>query len=518
MALEQAALQQNQPGSGLLVDAQEYSVSPCGRWAAFTASLFDQPQGLPQTKIGTINLSSGSVQLRTAGSGSDRCARWSPDGRTIAFLSDRAAPGLFQLQLLDTGSWTSRAGPVVDGFVETLEWSADSRRLLLGVAGPGADLAGAQGGVTSALAKSALPDWMPQVNAGPSDNEWRRAWVAELTGVPSAKPVSPRSLNVWESCWCGPDAVAAVASDAPDEAAWYRATVQRFDLDGSAATTLYAPRHHLGGLVASASGHHVAVIEAICSDRTIVAGDIVWMADGSAPRKLDSAGVDVNHLRFAGEDTLIFAGHRSCETALGRVQPARNHCELHWSASDRTFGGPRYPEFAPLPDGLVLTTVEGFLQQPAIALLSPGNGTQVLATLGNPALAPALDALVASAQALRWQAPDGQEIHGWLLLPKTAGAGPWPLVMEVHGGPVWQFRQRWLGSSLMRRELLARGYALVLPNPRGSSGRGQAYASQVFGDMGGADTHDFLSCVDHLVAQGTADQRNLFVTGGSYGG
>ena len=90
--------------------------------------------------------------------------------------------------------------------------------------------------------------------------------------------------------------------------------------------------------------------------------------------------------------------------------------------------------------------------------------------------------------------------------------------MEIHGGPVWQWRPKWLGGAGLRRMLLARGHAILLPNPRGSSGRGQVFAAQVLGDMGGADTHDYLSAVDHLVERGVADANNLFVMGGSYGG
>jgi dipeptidyl aminopeptidase/acylaminoacyl peptidase len=66
--------------------------------------------------------------------------------------------------------------------------------------------------------------------------------------------------------------------------------------------------------------------------------------------------------------------------------------------------------------------------------------------------------------------------------------------------------------------LLKRGYAFFLPNPRGSSGRGQAFAERIVGDIGGADTHDLLSGVDHLTGTGVADRLRLGVIGASYGG
>lgn len=90
----------------------------------------------------------------------------------------------------------------------------------------------------------------------------------------------------------------------------------------------------------------------------------------------------------------------------------------------------------------------------------------------------------------------------------------------VHGGPTWHWRPYWLGATpaLTAAVLLRHGYALFLPNPRGSTGRGQDFARMVKGDEGGADTFDILSGIDMLVARGTADPARLGVTGISYGG
>src|ERR1700722_14746019 len=87
------------------------------------------------------------------------------------------------------------------------------------------------------------------------------------------------------------------------------------------------------------------------------------------------------------------------------------------------------------------------------------------------------------------------------------------------GGPVMQWRPTWLGrSGLHVLLLLTHGYAVFLPNPRGSGGRGQDFARQVKGDLNGADTHDFLSGLDYLVSTGIADPDRIGVMGGSYGG
>ena len=101
-----------------------------------------------------------------------------------------------------------------------------------------------------------------------------------------------------------------------------------------------------------------------------------------------------------------------------------------------------------------------------------------------------------------------------LTLPE--GRPPFPLVLHVHGGPIGTVDDRFPG--VLDALLLSRGFAILAPNPRGSAGRGQAFASAVVGDMGGADVDDVLAGVDAAVAAGHADPERLVLTGGSYGG
>src|SRR5262249_11920367 len=123
-----------------------------------------------------------------------------------------------------------------------------------------------------------------------------------------------------------------------------------------------------------------------------------------------------------------------------------------------------------------------------------------------------------SAEPVSWKAPDGLEIHGWLLRPSGDKSKPLPLVLHVHGGPVWFLRPRYLAAHVPIQMLLAAGYAVLEANPRGSSGRGQSFARQVVRDMGGADSKDLLAGLDMLVEKGIADRNRLGVTGLSYGG
>jgi dipeptidyl aminopeptidase/acylaminoacyl peptidase len=157
---------------------------------------------------------------------------------------------------------------------------------------------------------------------------------------------------------------------------------------------------------------------------------------------------------------------------------------------------------------------ESFTCAPEIALIRQGRYQTVRS------FAPKCDdpsKVVGEIERVTWLAPDGLEIQGWLLRPH--GAPPHPLITYIHGGPVWHWRPTWLGRvGVPLLMLLKRGGAIFLPNPRGSGGRGQAFARRVVGDMGGSDTDDFLSGIDALVERGVADSRRLGVTGHSYGG
>ena len=157
---------------------------------------------------------------------------------------------------------------------------------------------------------------------------------------------------------------------------------------------------------------------------------------------------------------------------------------------------------------------ESFVRAPEIAVIDCGEYRSIKSfDLGYADEIRSIEAV----EHVCWKAPDGLEIQGWLLRPK--GPGPHALVMNIHGGPVWHWRPRWLGrANLEALMLVKRGYAVFFPNPRGSAGQGQDFIRHVAGDMGGADARDYLSGLDHLVALGIADPKRLGVTGGSYGG
>jgi dipeptidyl aminopeptidase/acylaminoacyl peptidase len=503
-----------QPGTGQISDATEVHASPDGRQAVFAATLTDTLEGAAPTRICAVNLSSGDTQVLTLGPNTDRLPKFSPTGRHIAFLSDRHKPGYFQLYLLDPETRAVRPTPTVDGWVEYLHWSPDGSRILIGVAGHGADTSGAQGAVTSKRVADASLSWMPAVETGDEGYRWRRAWVYELA-TNRVRKVGPAECNVWEAVWCGNDALAAIVSPGPGEGLWYSARLHLIAMETGKSRELSAPKDQMGWPAASASGKHLAIVEALCSDRWIVAGDL-WLIETATGRRqhIDTHGVDITYTEWHSERRLLVAGHRGFETVVGIYDVDTAAFSEVWVSGDLTTGGFSITVSGLNDMGDCVLVGESFVRAPEIAVIRQGKYQAVKSfDLGYSDHVEA----IAAVERLSWKAPDGLEIQGWLLRPK--GSAPYPTVMNVHGGPLWHWRPMALGRKAAHILMLVKhGYAVFFPNPRGSTGRGQAYARHVLGDMGGADTYDYLSGLDHLVEQGVADPKRLGVTGGSYGG
>jgi dipeptidyl aminopeptidase/acylaminoacyl peptidase len=503
-----------QPGSGQISDASEVNLAPDGADAVFSATIIDRLEGSPPTRVCSVNMATGDIRVLTFGPHSDRLPKYSPDGRSVAFLSDRDRVGDFQLYLLDPVRGAAKQVPPVDGWVEYFHWSPDGKRILLGVAGHGADISGGQGAEASKQRGDVLPSWTPSVATGDESYRWRRAWIYDLA-TDRAHEVDVPEINVWEAVWCGNASIAAVVSPEPGEDTWYTARLHIVDLENGGSRELYVPQDQLGWPATSPSGRHLAVVEAVCSDRLIVAGDLCLIdVESGKVRRVDTHGVDVTYTEWRLEGTLLIAGHRGFETVLGIVDLASGSFGEAWASAEITTGGRYVTVSGPTDQGGCALIGEGYHRAPEIAVIRDGKYRTVRSfDLGYAEYAKFIE----PAGQVLWKAPDELDIQGWLLRP--SGTPPHPLVVCIHGGPVFQWRPTWLARSNMPvLMLLQRGYAVFFPNPRGSSGRGQGFARRVKGDMNGADSHDILSGIDHLVACGIADPKRIGVTGGSYGG
>lgn len=502
-----------EPAIGRFHAAFDLAAAPDGQTLAFTGSIYERPSGTPITRIGLVNAKTMQGKLFSSGPNKDRMPRFSPRGKTFAFLSDRGEAGRFQLYLYDLEqSGSPSAAPVVDGIVENFAWSADGNRILLQTAGVGADLSGAAGSGTLATAEDALPGWIPDVEETVPSQMWRHLWLWRL-GDSVAHRVTQDGVTIWEAQWFGDDDAIAIVSDNPREGAWYSARVERINLHSGERRVTYLPQEQLGVPCASPSGHLAAVIEACSSDRTLVAGDIVIInASGDGVRRYSPGNVDVTQIAWRDDSTLFYIGLRGFETVAGHLDARDGSFVEVWSTRESC--GSWYPSAALLPERSFAVVLESYDHYQRIVEIGDGNSREIYdLDCGSSTYVRDVGGRL---EPLTWNGRDGLEIQGYLAVPNATG--PHPLVVLIHGGPVWAFRNMWSMSYIFTPLFVSRGYAVLHPNPRGSSGRGQEFARRVRGDMLGEDTYDIIRGVEELVSRGVVDPSRIAVTGRSYGG
>jgi dipeptidyl aminopeptidase/acylaminoacyl peptidase len=124
-------------------------------------------------------------------------------------------------------------------------------------------------------------------------------------------------------------------------------------------------------------------------------------------------------------------------------------------------------------------------------------------------------------EVISWKSKDGLTIEGLLTYPVGFEQGKkYPIILQIHGGPAGVFSQTYTGapSIYMTQYFAQRGFIMLRPNPRGSTGYGKEFRYANVRDWGFGDYEDLITGVDHVLAMGIADSKNQFVMGWSYGG
>lgn len=493
------------PGSGHVFSASEVAIDLRGArifltGVGFAGTLEDGPS----TQI--YRLENG--RLTPLSRGPAKQPRLSPSDGRLAFVVPQDSGDLLFLEKPDG---TMAPCATFEGHIEELCWSPDGARLLLVVAGLGADLSGHEGGFAMARAKGG-PDWLPDLETGVEENLWRRLWVYEI-GSTRARAISPAGTNVWEASWCGNESAIVVRSANHGEGSWYKSSLALIDLDG-AERTIYTPSDQIGLPAGSPDGTKIAFVEAFCSDRGVVCGTLKLLDREGRIRALDTNGVEVTSVVWRDSGNIHYAGHRAFETVVGDCAISTGHVRELWKTETLT-AGEWYPASQPLGGDQCIVVAEAYEVPPHILRISP-KGTETLCSFASVG-ASDFAGRCGTIEPIRWSAPDGMEIHGWFVRPQEAKP-PYRLMMDIHGGPVWANRNRWMGRLRASALLAQQDCAVLYPNPRGSSTRGQDFARLVHGDMGGADADDLLAACDALVARGLIDRNAIALTGTSYGG
>ncbi len=460
-------------------------------------------QGSQPTSRLWVGAPSGLSALRGSGAAVDRHPKWKPNGDGLAFASNRDDPTRFQLTIADAELRNITKLGNLPGSVDQLQWNET-------------------GNAVNALLVSPAPQTRGPASARPADPRVARPIsrartlysVAIQTGA--AVRVGPAEMCVWEFASWGDDGAVAVVSDAASENQWYSSRIVQLHRGTADARTLYVPRTQVAQPEISPDGRYLAFIEGSSSDREMVAGVVTVVGlETNDVHRIPVAECDVSYLRWVGSE-IAWAGWSDVGTACGWLT-VDGQVTVAW-AGQATLGCFHRLEVAAAQGHMIAAAVQSPSQPLEVAMLCadevPSRWRPV-----KDINRTYCDYELPAQERFAWTSDDGTEVAGILVRPPSAGQEAAPLIVMVHGGPSAAWTFEFLAGYFGHATLLASaGYAVLLPNPRGSVGRGSVFARAIHGDAGGCDFRDIVSGARACARAGIADGTRSGICGLSYGG
>jgi len=540
----------------------DLALSPDGRYVAFSVKAVAPGKDGYRTSL-WIAPSDGAEPARqlTAGARTDTTPRWSPDGRTLAFVSDRAAV----LQAGGAGAKPGKAEapkeggtqvwllPFADGGearqltdlpkdVGGLDWSPDGRRLVV--------VSGA-----SSTEPEKRPDRAPDAPPAPDtrlidtlryqfngagfvDDRFSRLWLVDAeTG---AAGLLTRGDHHDDDPRWSPDgrSVAFISDRHPNPDLGWRSDIYVVTV-GTGTVRQLSPgrgRQAWASPEWSPDGTWISAIGNRDWKRGRLDQASVWrlrVRDGEAEEL--TAGSDLEAAAAMNSDLVGGSQNRALWMADGRwlvfAAPVDGAFELfrvevdggriERLTRDRHYLGRHHLVAAPRGGARVAAVRSSGTEVPNIVVGDIpagrlGGSDSVALRRVTDLMGEAWRDIRIVAPIERWHEVEGRRIQGWFIpAPASTKRNPAPAVVEIHGGPAtlygWSLMWEW-------QVLAANGISVYACNPRGSQGYGQAFLTANVKDWGDGPMRDVLGGLDALIEDGLVDPERTGVTGGSYGG
>jgi dipeptidyl aminopeptidase/acylaminoacyl peptidase len=351
------------------------------------------------------------------------------------------------------------------------------------------------------------------------DLKFDRLCVADIaTG--SWRPVTLGAVHVWEFDW-SPDGQQFVLLTAPrpGDDGWFDAELSVVASSGGEPKQLIKTGKQFAMPRWSPDGRYVAYISCTWSDPGLVGGDLFVMDWRNDKVRNLTEGDPLSVTCFAWQQPsgrLLFMAHAGGNVSLSEVDSDHANIRQRWSDAF-TFAERSQPKFSlGGQDDLIAVAREDPMRPRDIWVWSTACGWKQVTRL-HPECSSIRLGLTSD---VHWQSPDGRRIQGLLIRPPNYDRGSrLATVVQVHGGPANVWPHRVTASWHDWGQLLAtRGYAVFLPNFRGSFGWGTEFTEANLGDMGGGDYSDIMGGIEQLIEAGIADPQRLGICGWSYGG
>jgi dipeptidyl aminopeptidase/acylaminoacyl peptidase len=493
-------------------------ISPDGKFIIFTRGWVDKMNDQQRSNVWITDIDGQRVRELTRGNWRDYGPVWSPDGKKIAFFSERDQTTQIHVMWLDTGEVAQLTH--IERAPGNLVWSPDAKTLaytafvpdekpILNVKMPrrpeGAKWA------TPAVLVDRL-SWRSD-GRGPLPKGYTHVYTIDaiLGGTP--RQITSGDFNHADPQWSADgEKIYCSGIRKPDaEYTWGDSEIYAIDLKTLEIKALtkrkgpdVSPRPSPDGQWIAYLGYddknytsHLSSLYLMDPDggnKKLLAGnfpsspgDVTWAADNSGL---------YYQMEERGENNLYFV------SVAGAIKKMTGGAWVLAGTSIARNGQVAATVSTPARPGYLVT----------FDLAKPETPKELIDVNADVIEGIKLGAI----EELDFKAPDGLSIQGWLIKPAEFDSSKkYPMVLWIHGGP-WSmysvaFNWGW-------QNFAANGYAVLFINPRGSTGYGQNYVNGIQFSYPGKDYDDLMAGVDAALAKGYIDPDNLFVCGGSGGG